>query len=64
MNLNLKMARIKKGYSQKELAELLDVTSKYISKLETSETYPSASLMKKLADTLNSSVQELFFNKV
>lgn len=62
MNKKLRIARLIKGYNQKELAEKVGVTSKYISRLETTGVYPSPELMMKLAEELDFSVQELFFN--
>lgn len=63
MNANLKVARIKMGYNQKQLAEKVGVSSKYISRLESTETLPSPDVMKRIASALNCSVQELFFEK-
>ncbi len=64
MNLNLKIARIKKNLTQVELAERVGVTSKYLSQLETGTAKnPSKSLMEKLAEALDSTVQVLFFSE-
>jgi len=63
MNLGLKMARLEKRHTQKELAKAVGVTPKYISLLEATGVLPRASLMKKIAAELGCPVQELFFNE-
>ncbi len=64
MNINLKIARIKKSLTQVELAKSVGVTSKYLSQLETGKaSNPSKPLMQKIAEALDSTVQELFFSE-
>ncbi len=62
MNKKLKIARIETGLSQKQLADSVGVTNRYISLIERTDKKPSAKIMQKISDCLNVSVQELFFN--
>ena len=52
--------RSAKGLSQSQLAQLLGVTNKAVSKWETGSAYPSAKLMYPLAKALGVSVEELY----
>lgn len=63
MNTTLKLARIKKGLSQKEVAACAKITSKYMSKIECEGLLPSPATMKKISACLGVSVQELFFSE-
>lgn len=63
MNLNLKIARIKAGMTQGELAKKVGVTTRYISCIETKGNKPSPKVMEKIADALDVTVQDLFFRK-
>ena len=51
--------RKEKGMTQKELADLLHVSDRTVSKWERGAGFPDVSLMMKLADTLGISVNEL-----
>lgn len=51
--------RKKQGLSQKQLAEQIDVTDKTISKWETGNRMPDASILLKLSQTLQIDVNEL-----
>lgn len=64
MNKELRIARIRVGMSQKELANFVGVTNKYISLIETKNLIPSADVMKKISKCLGVSVQTLFFEKL
>lgn len=64
MNDVLKVARIRKGITQKELAVSVGVTSKYISLIESKDIKPSPNIMQKIANCVNVSVQELFFRNI
>ena len=55
----IKALREKKGLTQTELAELLGVSSKAISKWETAKGLPDISLIEPLANALSVSVMEL-----
>jgi len=50
-------ARIKKGYTQKQLAKKLDTKQSVISRVESARTLPSLSFLKKLASTLDTSLK-------
>lgn len=51
------------GYSQKDLAQLLGVTNKAVSKWETGAAKPSTAVLRKLAAVYNISVDALFRSK-
>lgn len=55
----IKSLREKKGYTQKQLAELLNVSDKAVSKWETQKGLPDISLLEPLAKTLSISIAEL-----
>ena len=60
-NINLKIARVRKGLSQQELSEKTNVSKQYISLLETGQAKnPSLSIMKKIAEVLEVSIGEIF----
>ncbi|MFW6047446.1 MAG: helix-turn-helix transcriptional regulator [Candidatus Woesearchaeota archaeon] len=61
--LKLKLKRIEKDLSQKDLAERIGLTNQTISDYERGKLNPSFKIMKAIADELNSSVDELFFNE-
>ena len=44
----IKNARLKKGYTQSQLADLLNVSNKTISKWETGRGYPDITLLAKI----------------
>ena len=50
-------ARIKKGYTQKELAKKLDTKQSVISRVESARTLPSLSFLKKLATALDTNLK-------
>lgn len=53
-------ARVQKGYTQKDLADLLNTKQSVISRLESARTTPSLSFLKKLAQALNTSLTVQF----
>ena len=57
--MNIKNARAKKGLSQEQLAEILDITSTHISYLETGTKSPSIEMLVKLANALDVSADDL-----
>lgn len=59
--INLKVRRIQKGLSQKELAERVGLTNQSISDFETGRLNPSYEVMKRISKELDSPVDELFF---
>ena len=52
--------RIRAGYSQGELADLLHVSRQTISAVETDRSIPSVSLAIAIANALDRTVEELF----
>lgn len=61
MNLKVKISRIKKGFKQIDLAEIVGITPQYLRQIEIGEANPTREIMKKIADALEESVEELFF---
>lgn len=62
MGLNLKISRIKKGLTQKELSDIVGISRDYVASLENGRAKnPSMELMKRLSKALNVPVTELFF---
>ena len=55
----LKLARLKAGYSQKDLADRVGVTPGSVSQWEVGRTFPSVKKLVKLADILNITVEEV-----
>ena len=56
----IQMLREKRGLTQKQLAELLFVSDKTISKWETGKGLPDITLLEPLAQALHVSLPELF----
>lgn len=52
--------RQKKKMTQKELGERLDVTDKVISRWETGKSLPDVEMMKKISETLEVTIAELY----
>ena len=62
MVTKLKVRRISLGLKQKDVAAQSGITSQYLRNLETGKAKnPSIAVMKRLADVLGCTVQELFF---
>jgi putative transcriptional regulator len=60
--LSIKLKRIERGFKQFEFAGMIGISREYLRLIETGKaTNPSISVMKKIAETLEASVQELFF---
>ena len=53
-------ARIKRGLTQSELAKRLNTKQSVISRVETAQTTPSLSFLKRLADALQADLQVNF----
>lgn len=58
-SINLKWYRFKNNYTQERLAELCNLTPKYISSLERGKFSPSLSKLQKIANALNIDAYEL-----
>jgi len=60
MKNSIKIARSKKGYTQQDLANLLDVSRQTINSIEANRYVPSTVLALKLALHLEEKVEDLF----
>ena len=58
---NLHSYRKLKGFSQEQLAEKLNISTKHLSTLETGKVFASAELIEKLSQVLNVSISSLFY---
>lgn len=56
---NIKAERVRKGYSQEEIAELADTTRHTISMIETGMQHPKLLSILKIANALNIDINEL-----
>ena len=56
---SLKLARIKKNLTQKQLAELVSVSSSTINRIETGKQVLKLDMLSKLAEVLEIQVNEL-----
>lgn len=59
--LNLKIARLKKGLTQEQLAELMNIHLTYIARIETGKINMSLGKILELANTLNIDINKLLF---
>lgn len=62
-NTKLKIARIQKGLSQQELADLCEVTRQTIGLIEKGKYNPTVNLCIKIAKTLNLTLNDLFWDE-
>ena len=60
LGLKIKELRISKGYTQAELAEIIDRSKNHISKIELGQANPPISLVFDIAKALNTHPFELF----
>lgn len=60
LNFQLMVARKKKGYTQDQLAEKVQSSRKWLSKIENNQGRPSLELAQKIAEALDSTTDELF----
>ena len=60
LGANIQKYRKLKGYSQNELAELLDISREHLAKLETAKRRISLKLLFKVAETLDVKEKVLF----
>lgn len=59
MGIKIKAMRKKRGLTQKQLAELLEVKQSNISRWESGVYLPNATTLKKLAEVLNCQIDDL-----
>lgn len=63
LSLKLKEFRKQKGITQEELAEMLDVSNKSVSKWELGDGYPNKKNMMKISETLDISLEDLMIEE-
>ena len=61
INIKLKLARVEKGLSQQELADLVNATRQTIGLIEKGKYNPSLNLCLKIAKTLDRTLNDLFW---
>ena len=60
-NLKLRLARVEKGLSQQDLADLVGATRQTIGLIEKGKYNPSLNLCVKIAKALNRTLNDLFW---
>ena len=60
-NMKMKLARIEKGLSQQELADLVGATRQTIGLIEKGKYNPTLNLCLKIAKALNKTLNDLFW---
>ena len=63
-NLKLKLARVEKGLSQQELADLVEVTRQTIGLIEKGKYNPTINLCVKIAKSLDKTLNDLFWEQL
>ena len=58
---NLRENRGKKGLTQEKLAEMADISLRYLAMLENGDSFPSGEVLEKLAKALDIEAFELFY---
>lgn len=56
----IKRMRIEKGYTQEQLSELIDISQKALSSIETGENFVKAETLDKILKTFGITAEELF----
>ncbi len=62
-NIKLKLARVEKGLSQQELADLCEVTRQTIGLVEKGKYNPTLNLCIKIANVLDLTLNDLFWDE-
>ena len=62
-NMKLKLARVEKGLSQQELADLVNATRQTIGLIEKGKYNPSLNLCLRIAKTLDKTLNDIFWNE-
>ena len=62
LGLKIRELRKKQKISQEKFSELVDLNPRQIVIIENGESFPTAENLEKIADALNTSVQDLFYN--
>ena len=63
-NIKLKIARVEKGLSQQELADLVGATRQTIGLIEKGKYNPSLNLCLRIVKTLDKTLNDLFWNEI
>lgn len=63
-NLKLKLARVEKGLSQQDLADLVEVTRQTIGLIEKGKYNPTINLCVKIAKALDLTLNDLFWEQL
>ena len=61
--MKIKLARIEKGLSQQELADLVDATRQTIGLIEKGKYNPTIKLCNKIAKVLDKTLNDLFWEE-
>ena len=62
-NIKMKLARVERGLSQQELADLVDVTRQTIGLIEKGKYNPTLNLCIRIAKTFNKTLDDLFWEE-
>ena len=62
-NIKLKLARVEKGYSQQQLADLVEVTRQTIGLIEKGKYNPTLNLCIKIAKVLDRTLNDIFWEE-
>jgi len=60
-NIKIKLARVEKGLSQQDLADLVDATRQTVGLIEKGKYNPSLNLCIKIAKSLDRTLNDLFW---
>lgn len=59
LGFNIKIARIQKGLSQDKLAEIADISTKHVTKIENAKVTTNIYFVNKIAQALDVTIDEL-----
>ncbi len=62
LGIKIKEIRKKRGYSQEQFSEMIDMNPRQIVRIESGESFPTAENLEKIAAALNISPQDLFYH--
>lgn len=60
---NIRIERLRRRYSQGELAELANITERYLNQIETKKVNPTIFVVVKICDALRIEVSKLFVDE-
>ena len=63
LGAKIKRIRKKRGLTQEQLAELIDISSRNLSNIEIGANFPKADTLEKLLNALKVTTEELFANE-